>query len=1185
MTISHVNDELYEMLRGELSNREMLTVNDHLRGCELCRDELVDVSLAHALLTSVSDILAPEFSGGRHGRDAEQSGFELPPLALNNSGPDALSSGVGGGHPTPLTNRSSRSFERGGYRRDRSRVVSARAAAGLPLAGSDLPIPEAARPSSAAFGEGAESANTSRRHHRRRPTAHRPVPTNGLRRTVRRSGIVAVALAVLVFAVILGVGSPSRPGPTNYGRILLTAELLPAGAAPNATGTVTVRSDGIVTVATTGLPSAPSGHYYEVWLVAQAASKNVPLGVLPPIGSGRFSFPTTLWSGRTGVAINLQANGARRNTSVEILSTLASAHTSASQPLPSHSSSPPTHQAGRPHTHHPRHSHPPKPHPRTSPSSSTPGSQSAQPPPVVRKLLRTKERHLSSGRELIVDTTRDSNAVNPGSRLCEDSQGDCSLRAAIEVANARRTAVTIRLPAGTYVLTLGALVATDPAGVTIDGTSAATTIITTKIAGDRVLVVQEAPGGPASTTGSVLSLSDLTVSGGSAPSTGALAGDGGAIAVVDTADVLELSHVTIADSHASVSGGGLFANGDVWATAARFESDSAGISGGGAEFARGEAAIGYSVFTSDTAGPGGTKAGEGGAVDDESAALVLVYSSFTNDSVTTGGLEARGGAVELAGPAWLAWDLFRQDRVGLASANVDGTEAGGALYVAAGPVTVQSSRFEDDQADGAKSRGGAIFAAATLNVIDSRFVDNAATASSTPASSTPANSTVSGGDGGAIFDAANLTLVDSWLVGNNADHDGGAVYASHAATITTSRFARSRAGGSGGAIYEDAPLTLTGCTLVHGLALLGGGIFVDGPLMASGDAVIDNLAIGEGAAGGGVFIVGRATSAAVQTVQVNRSTIAGNIAPVGAGIAEQTTAKRVTGASISRSDISDNDLASGAEQDCSVTDPGGRLFLASGGGNVVGDTSCDLRLPTDRQGPAAQGYWFAAAGGAVRACVSTLYGSRTDKKLGGAVVALAAAPGNDGYWEVTAAGDVDNFGSASWFGSATGLIGSASVTGFAATLDGGGYWLVTSDGRVFSFGDAINYGSAPRTHIVAMARSVDGRGYWLLAANGNVHAFGDAPIFKAQPAFAAAAIAATPDGGGYWVAATDGAVYTFGNAVSYGATFTSGVVALLVSSDGRGYLLVNNTGQVFAHGDASWSGSTRLSSIAAAAAT
>src|SRR2546425_8188017 len=53
-----------------------------------------------------------------------------------------------------------------------------------------------------------------------------------------------------------------------------------------------------------------------------------------------------------------------------------------------------------------------------------------------------------------VDSTLDAVDAAPGDGVCATSGGQCSLRAAIQEANALAGPNTIELPAGTYVLTI-----------------------------------------------------------------------------------------------------------------------------------------------------------------------------------------------------------------------------------------------------------------------------------------------------------------------------------------------------------------------------------------------------------------------------------------------------------------------------------------------------------------------------------------------------------------------------------------------------------------------------------------------------------------------------------------------------------------------------------------------------------
>ena len=104
------------------------------------------------------------------------------------------------------------------------------------------------------------------------------------------------------------------------------------------------------------------------------------------------------------------------------------------------------------------------------------------------------------------------------------------------------------------------------------------------------------------------------------------------------------------------------------------------------------------------------------------------------------------------------------------------------------------------------------------------------------------------------------------------------------------------------------------------------------------------------------------------------------------------------------------------------------------------------------------------------------------------------ASGN-GYWLVTATGNIYTFGDAPYFGAP----GQGTVTSAVATPDGLGYWVLLADGQVLPYGDAAQRrlaagGRLRRTrrrhrHL----RTSDGAGYWVSSALGSVYTFGDAP--------------------------------------------------------------------------------------------
>jgi CSLREA domain-containing protein len=74
-----------------------------------------------------------------------------------------------------------------------------------------------------------------------------------------------------------------------------------------------------------------------------------------------------------------------------------------------------------------------------------------------------------------VTSTADAPDASAGDGVCLSTAGECTLRAAMEQANASGDPDTINVPGGTYALTAGTLTLTTDA--TITGSGAATTIV------------------------------------------------------------------------------------------------------------------------------------------------------------------------------------------------------------------------------------------------------------------------------------------------------------------------------------------------------------------------------------------------------------------------------------------------------------------------------------------------------------------------------------------------------------------------------------------------------------------------------------------------------------------------------------------------------------------------------------
>jgi uncharacterized protein YjdB len=267
----------------------------------------------------------------------------------------------------------------------------------------------------------------------------------------------------------------------------------------------------------------------------------------------------------------------------------------------------------------------------------------------------------------IVNTTTDVMDAYPGNGICDDGNGNCSIRAALMEANALAGADTITIPPGTYTLnsTFGQLVISsdvilngnlgNPANTIIQAASNAVS------ATNRVLSINP----NVSTPGFDVKIQGLTIRYGKAP----LGYGGGGIDGDAGTRTIEIAHSIIEDNHTSGIGfgGGAYLSGAAGGTVklndVTFQNNEAGISSyssyssqGGGVFLQGDMnldLVNVNIISNKSYGLGG-----GMAITPETTAariVTITSSSITGNraysKVNMAGSEGQAGGIYLGVPA------------------------------------------------------------------------------------------------------------------------------------------------------------------------------------------------------------------------------------------------------------------------------------------------------------------------------------------------------------------------------------------------------------------------------------------------------------------------------------------------------------------------------------------------------
>ena len=470
----------------------------------------------------------------------------------------------------------------------------------------------------------------------------------------------------------------------------------------------------------------------------------------------------------------------------------------------------------------------------------------------------------SAGEEFVVTTVEDTVDATPGDGECEDAAGDCSLRAAVQEANALAGEQRIRLSSATYVLSragagedaasTGDLDVTGPlvvlgGGATVDAAGL-----------DRVVDVLRG----ASLTASEVTLTDGAV---------ARNQDG---AVIRSFGALDLRDAAVTDGRGGRFGGGIASTGTLRAERVVVEGNTTQTAGGGI------AASGSSQLTqvrlvgnTSVVGGGVVNAGtldadglevvdntaqlSGGGLSTEAGGTTTVDGSTFSGNVARGGRADNGGGAvaNRGGTTTLTGTTLADNRA------VDGAGSGGAVLSTDGDLTL--TRVSASGNEAARAGGAVEIRTGDVVVADSSLTGNAT-------GPRP-------GNGGALHVSldATTTVTGTEVSGNTASSEGGGLWNSSTGTmeVVASQVTGNVANGEdadtgGGGLFNDGGTFTVRDTLVsdnsapRGSGSGGGLLTVDGSVLIEGSQLSDNDAA---RAGGAVEV--RAGDVTVRTSALN----------------------------------------------------------------------------------------------------------------------------------------------------------------------------------------------------------------------------------------------------------------------------------------------------------------------------
>jgi len=422
------------------------------------------------------------------------------------------------------------------------------------------------------------------------------------------------------------------------------------------------------------------------------------------------------------------------------------------------------------------------------------------------------------GATLAVNSTTDTPDASPGDGICADADGSCTLRAAIQEANACAGADIIELPAGTYPLTVagtnenaavtGDLDITDE--LTINGAGAASTVIDASDAAfdDRAFHVLNRM---------TTSFSGLTIRG--VHTTWNADGAG-----IYTGGDIELRNAEISANQGG-HGTGLFigdslATADVRNTVMRGHVSSGR---GGAIYVAGTLNLSGSVVSENKTLDGSAKGNWGAAIYGNSNTTI----NITDGSLIDGNSVGYGGEAAVFG--------FQGVTINIVDSTVSNSLRGTRGVTGWDGSTVNVIRsIISGNVDGGLGTNGID---STLNITDSTISNNEAHA---------LGSFTARGAGASIGGA--FTITGSTISGNRIINDGfggsgagAGLYIAGTGSIANSTISGNNNGGQnsrGGGIAGPGGLTMVNSTVYNNYSRYGGGIGIQNGSLSIANSIV-----------------------------------------------------------------------------------------------------------------------------------------------------------------------------------------------------------------------------------------------------------------------------------------------------------------------------------------------------------